>query len=198
MATPEAFRVDPAMVWRFYKARRTQLLTCRPNPAHYALAEMERLCPSFCLITQNVDGLHRAAGSRNVVELHGDIWIDACWDCNYQERADKVCEHPIPGCPKCGGKMRPGVVWFGEMLPPEAVSSAQTAAGQCEVMLVIGTSSVVYPAASFSMFAKHHGAHVVEINPEATPLTDSADLVIAEKAGTAVPAVVEALREKMK
>ena len=191
VATPEAFHADPEMVWRFYQARRSGLLKCRPNPAHEALAELERICPSFTLITQNVDGLHRAAGSRNVIELHGDIWIDRCRDCDHEERHEEVSEEPVPRCPKCGGMTRPGVVWFGEMLPSGTIEAAQTAAAQCDVMLVIGTSSLVQPAASLSMFAGQNGARVVEVNPEATPLTHSADLVIAEKAGTAVPAIVK-------
>lgn len=193
VATPEAFRSDPEMVWRFYNARRTQLLKCRPNPAHEALAEIERRCQNFCLITQNVDGLHRTAGSQNIIELHGDIWIDRCWDCDHEERVETVSEEPVPRCDRCGGMMRPGVVWFGETLPPGAIEGAQSAAAQCDVMLVVGTSSLVQPAASLSAFAAHNGAKVVEINPEATPLTHSADLVIAEKAGTAMPTIVEAI-----
>ncbi|MCK4659878.1 MAG: NAD-dependent deacylase [Phycisphaerae bacterium] len=195
VATPQAFQRDPTMVWRFYNARRSQLLQCQPNPAHYALAQLERDCANFCLITQNVDGLHRTAGSRNLIELHGDIWIDRCWDCNHAQRVDKVSAEPIPACPKCGGMMRPGVVWFGETLPPGAINDAQAAAARCEVMLVIGTSSMVQPAASLAMFAAQAGAKVVEINPQATPLTHSADLVIAEKAGTAMPAILEAIEE---
>ena len=191
VATPEAFHADPEMVWRFYTARRTGLLECRPNLAHEALAELERLCGTFTLITQNVDGLHRAAGSRNLIELHGDIWIDRCQDCNHEERPEQVSEEPIPRCPKCSGMMRPGVVWFGEMLPSGAIEAAQAAAAQCNIMLVIGTSSLVQPAASLSTFAGQNGARVVEINPEATPLTHSADLIITEKAGTAVPAIVK-------
>jgi len=193
VATPEAFRADPESVWRFYKLRRTGLLECRPNPAHEALAELERICANFCLITQNVDDLHRQAGSQNLIELHGNIWIDRCWDCDRQERPEQVSEEPIPRCSACGGMMRPGVVWFGEMLPPEAIDGAQSAAAQADVMLVVGTSSLVQPAASLAMVAQQNGAKVVEINPEATPLTHSADLVIAEKAGIAVPAVLEAL-----
>ncbi len=194
VATPEAFRANPEMVWRFYSARRTQLLECRPNPAHEALAEVEHCCENFCLITQNVDNLHRLAGSQNIIELHGNIWIDRCWDCAHEEPVDGVSEEPVPRCRKCGGMMRPGVVWFGEMLPPGAIERAQSAAAQCDVMLVIGTSSLVQPAASLSGFAQQNGAKVVEINPEATALTHSADLVIAEKAGTAMPAIVEALQ----
>ena len=193
VATPEAFRSGPEMVWRFYYARRRQLLQCRPNPAHEALARIERIRPVFCLITQNVDGLHRAAGSKNVIELHGNIWLDRCWECGFEERVDTVGEAPIPRCPKCNGMMRPGVVWFGEMLPPEAINGAQAAASGCDVMLVIGTSSVVQPAASLAMVAQQSGGKVVEINPESTPLTAAADLVITEKAGTAMPAIADAL-----
>ncbi|MCP4593401.1 MAG: NAD-dependent deacylase [bacterium] len=195
MATPEAFRADPACVWRFYNMRRDRLLQCAPNAAHQALAEIEKDRTDFCLITQNVDGLHRAAGSRNVVELHGDIWIDRCGVCDYAERVTEVSQAPIPRCPKCDGMMRPGVVWFGETLPPDAIDAAQTAAAQCAVMLVIGTSSMVQPAASLAMVAQHHGAKVIEINPESTPLTADANLVIAEKAGTAMAAIAKALSQ---
>ena len=196
VATPEAFRADPESVWRFYKMRRTGLLECRPNPAHEALAELERICENFCLITQNVDNLHHQAGSQNLIELHGNIWIDRCGDCDRQERPEKVSEEPVPRCSACGGMMRPGVVWFGEMLPSGAIDGAQSAAAQADVMLVIGTSSLVQPAASLAMVAQQNGAKVVEINPEATPLTHAADLVITEKAGTALPPITAALQNE--
>ena len=194
VATPEAFQRNPERVWRFYNARRTQLRQCRPNPAHLALVDLEQRCGAFTLITQNVDGLHRAAGSRNVIELHGDIWIDRCTDCGFEWRAERPSAEPLPHCAACNGRVRPGVVWFGEMLPPAAMQQAQGAACACDVMLVIGTSSLVHPAAGLAWAAKQHGARVVEINPEATPLTETADLVITEKAGTALPALVAALR----
>jgi NAD-dependent deacetylase len=194
VATPQAFLADPEMVWRFYHFRRRKLLECRPNPAHHALAELENLCEHFTLITQNVDNLHRVAGSRTLIELHGNIWIDRCWNCAYETSVNTVSDDPVPACPECGGKLRPGVVWFGEMLPPDAIQNAQTAAAQCDVMLVVGTSAVVQPAASLSSFAQYNGAKIVEINPEATPLSHSADLTIPEEAGTAVPAIAAALR----
>ena len=120
IATPEAFARDPEAVWRFYLWRRRGLLDIKPNPAHYALAELERSCPQFDLITQNVDGLHHQAGSRNLITLHGDIWVDRCTECGYEERASAVSDKP-PACRECGALARPGVVWFGEMLPEGAL-----------------------------------------------------------------------------
>lgn len=190
VATPQAFRADPEMVCRFYHARREKLVKCRPNPAHFALVELERRRPEFTLITQNVDNLHRAAGSRHVIELHGNIWVDRCSKCAHQTRLDALPNEPMQRCTACAGLMRPGVVWFGEMLPEGALEAAGEAVEACEVLLVVGTSSLVQPAASLAWHAKRHGARVIEINPDATPLTHSADLVIAEKAGVALPAII--------
>ncbi len=147
VATPEAFARDKEMVWRFYLARREGLLAVKPNPAHYALADLQEMCPQFDLITQNVDGLHDIAGSRDVNKLHGDIWIDRCTKCGYEQRVDTVSE-TIPTCAKCGALARPGIVWFGEMLPDGAIDRAARAAVAAEVMLVVGTSCLVQPAAS--------------------------------------------------
>jgi NAD-dependent deacetylase len=193
VATPEAFETDPDLVCRFYHARRLRLVQCRPNPGHDALVALERRYPRFTLITQNVDDLHRAAGSRNLIELHGNIWIDRCSRCAVEERLSAAPEAPLRRCPACGGRLRPGVVWFGEMLPPGALEAAAAVVERCEVLLVVGTSSVVHPAASLAWHARKYGARVIEINPEATPLTAHADLVIAEKAGAALPALLTAI-----
>ena len=191
LATPEAFARDREMVWRFYKWRRSKLLQCAPNPAHHAIAEIERRVPTFGLVTQNVDGLHRAAGSRNIVELHGDIWIDRCTACGHESRVNTVPEG-LPACEKCGGLARPGVVWFGEMLPPGAFDTAVEWAAQADVVLVVGTSNVVQPAASLADIAQSHGATVVEVNLDPTPLSHSADLALHGKAGEILPRIVEA------
>lgn len=193
LATPDAFAADPKTVWRFYAWRRGFLKNCQPNPGHYALARMEEMIPDFTLVTQNVDGLHRQAGSRNLFALHGDIWIDRCPKCSRQQRNSGDDLEMIPHCPACGAMMRPGVVWFGEILPPEALERSHRACANCEVLLVVGTSSQVYPAAGLSDVARHNGATVIEINPEATPLTHAADLAIPAPSGQALPAIVDRL-----
>ncbi len=205
VATPEAFRRDPQDVWRFYNWRRKALAGCKPNPGHYALAELERLVPALALATQNVDNLHRLAGSENVIELHGNVWVNRCTrgglgyggsPCEERLAAPGDGFDAIPHCPACGAMMRPGVVWFGEMLPAAALAAAERAATQCGVMLVAGTSSVVYPAAALALWAAQAGAKVVEINPEVTPLSESADWCLRGASGQLLPAIVEHLKRE--
>ena len=191
LATPEAFARDPLTVWRFYLWRRRVLQTVKPNPAHYALARMEQLCKTFHLTTQNVDGLHRLAGSRRIIALHGDIWIDRCTRCGGENRVTVAADAPSH-CPACRALCRPGVVWFGEALPRGALADAIEAAQSAEVMLVVGTSSVVQPAASLAAWAREAGAAVVEVNLEATPLSSLADETVYGKAGEILPRIVEA------
>ena len=186
LATPEAFERDPALVWEWYDWRRSLIAKISPNPAHYALAELERRSPGFTLITQNVDGLHRAAGSSRVLEIHGSIWIVKCVECGNSSENRDVPINILPRC-SCGGLLRPGVVWFGESLPEELIYKAFEAASSADLMLVVGTSGVVQPAASLATRAKQGGAFVVEINPEATPLSGVADLSFKGKAGELVP-----------
>lgn len=203
LATPESFAADPELVWRFYLWRRGLLTEKKPNPGHFALADIERRLAYFTLITQNVDSLHTEAGSRRVVELHGNIWIDRCSRCPRERRANPADYQPIPEqsdvsaeiphCDECGAMMRPGVVWFGEMLPPDAVSAAQEAVTGCEVMLVVGTSAVVQPAASFAAWARSNGARIIEVNPETTPLSDTVDLRFAAPAGQVLPEIAKRL-----
>lgn len=189
LATPQAFRRNPKLVWEWYEWRRSLIGDCHPNAAHHVLAEMELLLRDFVLVTQNVDGLHRLAGNRNIVELHGNIWGLRCTrQCrpNWEDRAVPLAEIP-PRCPSCGELARPDVVWFGESLPGEAMESAFAAAQRCQVMLVVGTSAVVQPAASLPLMALQNGARVVEINPHPTPLSAAADEVIREPAAAALP-----------
>jgi len=189
LATPTAFARDPRLVWEFYSWRRELVAACRPNPAHKALAQMERRLPDFTLITQNVDGLHQAAGSQRVVELHGSLWRVRCTRCSYQAEDRRVPLPQLPPrCPRCEGLLRPDVVWFGEALPQGVLEQAWAAAGRASVMLVVGTSAVVEPAASLPRLAKARGAYLIEINPEETPLSPYADEVIREPAGQALPA----------
>ncbi|WP_119067851.1 SIR2 family NAD-dependent protein deacylase [Rubrobacter indicoceani] len=198
LATPEAFAADPKLVWDWYAWRRGLVAEVEPNPAHHALAELEDLVPEFVLATQNVDGLHRRAGSRNVVELHGNIGHVIC----SVERTPVAPEDFVdasdgapPACPGCGAFLRPDVVWFGEMLPVGAIARAQAAAAGCNVFLLVGTSGVVYPAAGLAGEAGRSGATVVEVNPERTPLSGEADFVLRGAAGRVLPDLVARLRE---
>ncbi len=196
LATPQAFQRDPEGVWEFYNDRREKLLGCTPNAGHSAIAALEDVFDDWTLITQNVDGLHRQAGSKNIVELHGNIWTTRCTACcqEFDHFRDKLGSRPT--CDDCGGLLRPGVVWFGEMLPPDALSAAQNAASRCQAILVVGTSSVVEPAASMAGWARAHGALVVEINLERTPLSKEADVCLVGKAGEILPRLVSALRAR--
>ncbi|GJM27130.1 MAG: NAD-dependent deacylase [Phycisphaerae bacterium] len=186
LATPEAFERDSAFVWRFYQSRRQKLLSVLPNPAHEVIARFESRFPEFNLVTQNVDGLHQLAGSKRILCLHGDIWIDRCTVCGFESRVTEAVD-PMPKCATCGELARPGVVWFGEMLPAGVFERAVEYATEAEVVLVVGTSSQVYPAASLAEIAKQSDAFVAEINPNATSFSGSADLVIPHKAGKVCP-----------
>jgi NAD-dependent deacetylase len=193
LATPEAFARSPAIVWNWYAERRDKLATVSPNAGHRALARIERLVPEFLLATQNVDGLHARAGSRKLVELHGNIARVKC------SREHRVIETWSPAgdglpprCPRCGAFLRPDVVWFDETLPEEALSRAEDAAHRCDVLLVVGTSGEVYPAAALPHHAKAGGARVVEINPDDSALSALADDRIRAPAGIALPALVAA------
>src|ERR1700733_6333290 len=175
LATPGAFARDPKLVWEWYDWRRSVIAEAKPNPGHYALAEAEARARKFTLITQNVDGLHEVAGSRNVLRLHGSIWILRCVDCQ-GEREDR--RSPLPELPprcECGGMLRPGVVWFGERLPVKIWQEAETAARRADLFLLIGTSAVVYPAAGLASIAKSSGARVVEINIAESGLSGAID-----------------------
>jgi NAD-dependent deacetylase len=188
LATPEAFARDPRLVWEWYEWRRKLVTEAEPNAGHSALAELERRVPSFTLVTQNVDGLHERAGSRNVIELHGNILRSKC------SREDRAVEPEVldvpPRCPQCGAFLRPDVVWFGEMLPLGAFEAASEAARGCDVFLSIGTSSLVYPAAALPYEALESGATLVEINPNPTPLTPHADYALRGNAGEVLPHVL--------
>lgn len=197
LATPEAFERDPVLVWRFYDWRRTELAHCEPNDGHRALVAIETRVPVFTLATQNVDGLHQRAGSKNVLELHGNIWRIRCdRECSDQLDMRAPLPPPLPPrCPRCLGPLRPGVVWFGESLPWDLFEQAELAARGCDVFLVVGTSGVVEPAASLARVASHLGAFVAEINPEATPLSAFANVTLRDGAGASLRAVVHALED---
>ena len=191
LASPEAFQRDPKLVWDWYAWRREAVKGVRPNRGHYALVEIEKRIPRFTLITQNVDNLHRFAGSRNVLELHGNIQRVRCADCYTFTETWGDDTESVPTCQTCGGLLRPDVVWFGESLPRDQLEAAVTAARSCEVFFSIGTSGVVQPAASLAFAAHNHGAVVVEINAEPTPLTPKADYVLEGKSGEILPRLVD-------
>jgi len=211
LATPQAFARDPRLVWEWYDWRRSLIAACRPNRAHDVLAAWSRRFPRFTLVTQNVDGLHEAAGTKDVVRMHGSIWHVRCarpcaagatpWrdDAQRTQRpqrpqskrlsADSASSaFDVPACPHCGGLTRPAVVWFGEALD-QAIVARATAATDCDVFFAVGTSAVVYPAAGLLHEAKRHGAFTVEINPEATDASHLVDAAIAQPAEAALDAI---------
>ena len=193
LATPDAFREDPHQVWRFYQWRRQKVAEARPNPGHFALVDLERQVSSFQLITQNVDGLHRLAGNQAVVEVHGSLWLLRCMDCGEEHEDRETSSEAIPRCERCGGMERPGVVWFGEALKSESIIAMEEAATMCDVLLVVGTSAVVYPAAGMIELARQVGAAIVEVNTEDTPATAHADLTLRGPSGILLPQVVRQL-----
>ncbi len=190
LASIDAFMANPEEVWEFYHWRRRLISKVTYNRGHSALVELERKKQDFTLITQNVDGLHSEAGSRNLIEIHGNIWWVRCIECGerYEERDLEL--PPLPRCGHCGGLLRPDVVFFGESLNRELLDRCYQALTSCEVMLVIGTSSNVQPAASFSLVAKEAGASLVEINLEPTPYSRYMDYNLFGKAGDILPMLV--------
>jgi len=192
LATPQAFRRNPKLVWEWYAWRRELVAQAKPNPGHLALAELEQLVPLFTLITQNVDGLHQRAGSRNVIELHGSLRETYCLSCAREYIAPDVPEGLPPAC-GCGGVLKPNTVLFGEQLPAAALNQAMAASVSCSAMLVIGTSAAVQPAASLPYLAQQHGARTVEINPEKS--LQGADFFLQEKAGTGLETILAEVKK---
>ena len=196
VASPEGFKRNPQLVWNFYNARRANVKTVQPNPGHFALVKLEQKWGiRFTLVTQNVDGLHRAAGSRNVLEIHGSLHRTRCLSC--KETKDRGLEQlaDLPRC-ECTGSLRPDIVWFGEGLPPDIWEAATIAAHECDVMLVVGTSAVVHPAASLIPIAKRGkppGAKVIEINLAETEASRYADVGLYGPSGQMLPKLVEAI-----
>ena len=179
---------DLPAVWEWFNYRRNLLAQLRPNAAHTTIASWQDRFSDLSLVTQNIDGLHQAAGSRDVIELHGNVWRARCFDCDARYSLDDLSrDEAVPSCFDCGGNLRPDVVLFGEMLPPGAFERAADAAQRCELCFVVGTSAVVYPAASIPEIARGNGAYLVEVNPERTPLSDLCDEVLMGKAGEMLP-----------
>jgi len=187
LATPEAFERDPRLVWEWYNWRRELIATKQPNAAHHAIVELERRCPRFWLITQNVDGLHRAAGSQKLSEIHGDIWMVRCTGCGTVEDNRDVPIALLPTCRHCTALLRPHIVWFGESLDGKDLRNCAESLQCCKVFLIIGTSGVVYPAAGFASVAKETGAFIAEINLEPTPQSTLVDLSLQGRAKDIVP-----------
>lgn len=194
LATREGFENDPRMFWEWYDLRRREVSRARPNPGHTALVRMEEVFRSVEIVTQNIDGLHALAGSSRIIELHGNIWRVRCrTEGRVFELKDVPLESIPPLCERCGSILRPDVVLFGEMLPPDAIRRAYDLSAGCDAMFVVGTSAVVHPAASLPLVAKNSGSLVVEVNPEVTPVTGISDITFRGSAAAVLPEIVERL-----
>jgi NAD-dependent deacetylase len=190
LATPGAFQRDPKLVWEWYDWRRQRIAEAQPNAGHLALVELEERKPRFTLVTQNVDGLHDRAGSRNVFKLHGDIWWMKCSSCRLRWRDDRVAIFDLPPRCSCGALARPDVVWFGENVPKEPYRAAEEAILQAQVFLSIGTSAQVVPASNLISLAKWAGAKVIELNLEETWISDKIDASLRGKAAELLPQLI--------
>lgn len=200
LATPEAFRADPALVWGWYEWRRSAAQRVRPNAGHHAVAAI----PGCTVITQNVDDLHEQAGSAEPLHLHGSLFAPRCADCAHPAPAPAPADEPAEGrritppeCARCAGPVRPGVVWFGEALPQETLAAAVRAAAECDLLLTVGTSGVVYPAAEIPQVAARFGAPVLQVNPQETPLDQVATVNLRGPAARILPELVRAAGGEM-
>lgn len=192
LATPKAFFENPEIVWEWYDWRRSVMKKAEPNHGHYALSELERQKEKFTLITQNVDGLHQLAGSENIIEMHGNLWEIRCTKCGNLEKNYQVPLPKLPPeCSKCREIMRPNIVWFGEIIPMQKIDRCILAIEESDLFMIIGTSGLVEPAASFGFVAKEHNKPVVEINLEPTPGTGLYDISIKAKSGEVLPLLIE-------
>lgn len=192
LARMDAFLANPKIVWEWYNWRRGLIGEVKPNPGHFAITELESLCDNFILITQNVDNLHRTAGTRGILELHGNIHHNKCVTCNRPCDSNmEINPNRIPKCEHCGGKIRPDVVWFGELLDAEVINRAFQESEQADIFFSVGTSSLVHPAASLPPLAKRNGATLVEVNVDETPISFMADFQVREKSGEFLPSLVK-------
>ena len=192
LASPEGFLEDPPLVWKWYEERRRMISRVAPNPGHFAIAALEDRFDRFVVVTQNIDDLHRKAGSKNVVEMHGNIFRYKCFDMGHAIEELPAGGDVPPRC-RCGSMIRPDVVWFGEILPQSALERAFAAIETCDVMLVVGTSGIVYPVAGFPAMARRVGAKIIEVNPERTEITPLADEFLMGPAGEVLPILAEAI-----
>jgi len=188
LATQEAFQRDPKLVWEWYDWRRGLVKEAMPNPGHYALVNLENEKTNFTLVTQNIDGLHQLTGNRNIIEMHGNLWQIRCTSCGVvEENHDVPLKEIHPKCKNCDALGRPNVVWFGEMIPMPIIDNILIAIDKCQVMLIVGTSGIVEPAASIGLVAKHTGKTVIEVNLETTPNSSHYDISILGKSGEILP-----------
>ncbi len=195
LATPEAFARDPKLVWEWYRWRMEIVFRAKPNPGHYALAELESMGVLKCVITQNVDGLHQLAGSRCVIELHGSIRRVRCTSCSYREEISEPPKEVPPRCPRCGALLRPDVVWFGEPLPPQALEKAWELCNLADTIIVVGTSGVVMPAGMLPYLVKQHGGTVIEVNVSPSAITNIADIFLRGRASEVLPKLVDYVKK---
>lgn len=193
LATAQAFARNPRLVWEWYDWRRKLIQQAKPNLAHYALVDLEQALPTFLLVTQNIDGFHWLAGSRDMIELHGNIARTKCFDEGHVVSWWSETDEVPPRCPTCDGPLRPDVVWFGEGIPEQPLRVAFDAAAGCDLFICIGTSAMVQPAARLPVLAKRMGARIVEINPDQTALTVVADWSLRAKASAVLPELVHRL-----
>lgn len=196
LANFDAFLRNPKLIWEWYNHRKDIVHHAQPNKGHTAIAEMEKYFDDVSVVTQNIDNLHRRAGSKNIFELHGNIERNYCIDCRTFYNEDFDPSEKIPRC-KCGGLIRPDVVWFGEYLPQDQFKGAEDASLSCDVFFVVGTSAIVYPAASIVYTAKRAGAYIVEVNIEPTEISSLVDISFFEKSGVVLPIILEELKRQM-
>ncbi|MDX9789688.1 MAG: NAD-dependent deacylase [Candidatus Kapaibacterium sp.] len=195
LASMDGFMSNPKLVWEWYQYRRSVINNSKPNPGHYAIAEMQEIFDEFSLITQNVDRLHHKAGSQNVIELHGNIIENFCVECKAPfESSDDVNDDEVPICKSCGGLVRPAVVWFGESLPEPQMTQAYKAASNSEVFFSIGTSAEVYPAAQLPLIASDSGAVVIEVNTKHTAISGRVDFCLIGKSGEILPNLLKIIK----
>lgn len=195
LASQEGFAADPGLVWRWYMERLGAMEEAEPNAGHSALAQLEQTAMQLTLVTQNIDDLHERAGNQHVLHIHGRITRFRCNLCASEhplEPTDRTQDEP-PTCSVCGNQVRPDVVWFGENLPGRVLDAAWRAAERCDLMLVVGTSGVVYPAAQLPLVAKQQGATVIDVNPDCTPISEIADIFLQDTSASVLPQVLDAM-----
>ncbi len=198
LANIDAFIKNPDLVWEWYKERKSIIGLIQPNPGHCALAEMEQLYKQFAVITQNIDNLHRRAGSNTVYELHGNIERNYCIGCERHYTNEEIMQFDkAPRCGACRGLIRPDVVWFGETLPEDEWNSSVEASEHTDIFFAIGTSAIVYPAASLPIIAKRSGAYLVEINIEPTELSHKADEALTGTSGEILPNILNHIHHSL-
>ena len=191
LATIDAFYEDPKLVWEWYEERRQNILNAKPNPGHDTIAELEKY-RKVSVLTQNIDGLHQRAGSKNVYELHGSIITIKCTVCDFRDKITSSFSTLPPMC-KCGNMLRPDVVWFGEALPQDVWESAIVEASTCDTMIIVGTSLAVSPANLLPVYAKQNGATMIEVNIEKTQMSSQMDLSLQEPAAKALPEILDVI-----